>query len=100
MDNEILLQRLKEVFKVYKDEELAEKLGLKKTTYSTWKTGGSRPNYELIFDKIEHLSINLHWLLTGEGDMHGKNARAKTEVERAGEHFAEGLKILLSMKSE
>lgn len=69
MNNEKILDRLKIIFKVDNDNQLGDILGLKPTTYSTWKGGGTRPNYELIFGKVEPLGVNLHWLLTGEGEM-------------------------------
>ncbi len=49
--------------------ELGSILGIKPTTYSAWKNGGTQPNYEILFGKVEHLGVNLHWLLTGEGEM-------------------------------
>ena len=75
MNNEKILDRLKIVFNVRADNELGSILGIKPTTYSTWKNGGTQPNYEILFRKVEHLGMNLHWLLTGEGEMMLKDAQ-------------------------
>jgi transcriptional regulator with XRE-family HTH domain len=69
MKNEKLFLRLREAHHVTEDKQLAKILGVAATVIATWKKGANRPNYELIFSKSESTGVNLHWLLTGEGEM-------------------------------
>jgi len=69
-----ILSRLKEVYNLRYDSELANLLGVKQSTLSTWK---SRNNidYDLIFAFCEN--INIDWLLTGEGEKYKKKDKDK-----------------------
>jgi len=66
--NEIffIIERLKSYFQVDSDSKLAQILGVKPNTISTWKARHS-VDWPLIFSKCDNL--NLNWLLTGEGPM-------------------------------
>jgi len=52
--------------------KLAEKLGVKPQTVSTWFSRNTF-NIELLYSKLE--GIDAHWLLTGEGEMLRKEYR-------------------------
>ena len=62
-------------FQINTGGELAEKLGVAPSTISTWKVRNTI-DYELLFAKCE--SVNLNWLITGEGEM------LKTDTPLAG----------------
>lgn len=61
-----LVERLKAYFQVDTDYALAEKLGVKANTISTWKNRDTI-DYPLILAKCDN--VNLNWLLSGEGEM-------------------------------
>lgn len=63
---ELFFERIKRALDVTTDKELGQVLDLNKSTLSMWKKR-EKVDYELLFNKCEH--INLHWLLTGEGEM-------------------------------
>lgn len=64
-----IIDRLKLALKLKTDTELAKYLGISQSTVSTWKSRNSL-DYELVIAKCKH--VNLHWLLTGEGEMFRK----------------------------
>ena len=47
--------------------EFARSLGLKQSVVHRYVTGGMRPGYEF-FRRLDHARVNLHWLLSGEGE--------------------------------
>lgn len=59
-----ILNRLKEVYNIKKDTDLAELLGISKSTLSNWISRDSI-DFDKIFSLCEHIDIN--WLLTGQG---------------------------------
>ena len=59
-----ILNRLKEVYNIQKDIDLANLLGISKSTLSNWVSRDSL-DYDRVFSKCEH--INIDWLLTGRG---------------------------------
>ena len=61
-----VLNRLKEAYNIQKDIDLAELLGISKSTLSNWVSRDSL-DYDRVFSKCEH--INIDWLLTGRGNM-------------------------------
>lgn len=61
-----VLLRLKKVYNLKKDSDLAETLGISKSTLSNWIARDSI-DYDKVFSLCEH--INLDWLLTGRGNM-------------------------------
>ena len=61
-----ILDRLKVVYNIQKDTELATLLGVSKSTLSNWMSRDSI-DYDRVFSKCEH--INIDWLLTGRGSM-------------------------------
>lgn len=61
-----IINRLKLVINASSDTDLANVLGVGKSTISNWRNRQSI-DYDLVFSFCEH--INLDWLLTGEGDM-------------------------------
>lgn len=61
-----ILNRLKEALSTTSDTELADLLGIKKTTLSNWRNRNSI-DLPLVFSFCEH--INIDWLITGHGEM-------------------------------
>lgn len=59
-----ILERLKQVLNITTDVELANTLGIKKTTLSNWKTRNTI-DYNLVFSICEQ--INIDWLVLGRG---------------------------------
>ncbi|MBI5205088.1 MAG: helix-turn-helix domain-containing protein [Nitrospirae bacterium] len=63
--NEIL-DKIKEMKKLKKDSELAELLGVKQNTLSTWRIRKTIP-YDVFYHFCDKEGLLLNWLLTGEG---------------------------------
>lgn len=61
-----ILNRLKEALSTTSDTELADLLGIKKSTLSNWRNRNSI-DLPLVFSFCEH--INIDWLITGCGEM-------------------------------
>ncbi len=66
LDKSQILSRLKEINKLSSDTELANLLGINKSTLSNWYRRNT-VDYDLVFSKCEHVDIN--WLLFGQGEM-------------------------------
>ena len=60
-----ILDRLKQTLNITTDVELANTLGIKKTTLSNWKARNSI-DYNLVFSICEF--INIDWLVFGRGE--------------------------------
>lgn len=73
-----ILNRLKEAYNIQKDIELANLLGISKSTLSNWVSRDSL-DYDKVFSKCEH--INIDWLLTGRGSMLRENQQPENEPE-------------------
>lgn len=67
MDKSMILNRLKEVMNFTTNVELAQFLGVSKSTLSNWYSRNSL-DYDLLFSKCEQV-VDLNWLLTGKGEM-------------------------------
>ncbi len=61
-----ILNRLKEAYNIQKDTDLANLLGISKSTLSNWVSRDSI-DFDRVFSLCEHIDIN--WLLTGRGSM-------------------------------
>lgn len=46
----------------FSQEELAEKIGIKRNTYSDWEHGKCKPNYEKLEKIADFFSVSLDWL--------------------------------------
>ncbi len=66
MDTKEILVRAKTALGVTSDMQLAELLGVNKSTLSNWKSRNSI-DYEVLFSKCKH--VNYNWLINGEGEM-------------------------------
>ncbi|HUH35109.1 MAG TPA: S24 family peptidase [Moheibacter sp.] len=66
MDKSLILNEIKKHLKFKTDTELANFLGVKQNTISTWKARNTI-DYDLIITKCDF--INANWLLTGKGEM-------------------------------
>lgn len=60
-----ILNRLKTALAIGADKELAEILGINKTTLSNWRARNSI-DFPLVFSFCEH--TNIDWLVTGRGE--------------------------------
>ncbi|MBR6640460.1 MAG: LexA family transcriptional regulator [Muribaculaceae bacterium] len=61
-----IVNRLRQVVNAENNSDLANKLGVRKSTISNWINRDSI-DYDLVFSFCEH--VNLDWLLTGRGEM-------------------------------
>ncbi len=85
MDFESIIKRIMELKGLREDQEVASLLGFSKGAFSERKRRGSVPKKELeLF--CERESININWLLTGEGEMRRKTSTYPNVV---GEPMAE-----------
>lgn len=75
-----ILNRLKEAYNIQKDIELANLLGISKSTLSNWVSRDSL-DYDKVFSKCEH--INIDWLLTGRGSMLREEQQLEDKPEPA-----------------
>lgn len=82
MEKKGFFDRLEKATKANGTNELAEILGVEPGTVSNWKNGRNRPSYETIFTLRELKEINLHWLLTGKGEMYLRDTGVMTEKDR------------------
>jgi len=62
--------RLKELIDHYGDStnSFAKRIGKRNTPVSNW-LGGKKPSFEALEELYTHTRVNLHWLLTGNGEM-------------------------------
>ncbi|MBD3657102.1 helix-turn-helix domain-containing protein [Marinobacter sp.] len=68
-----VLSRMKKLFSVEKDAELARALGISPQTLSSWRQRSAVP-YALCVEYAKSQGASLDWLLYGEGDMMRDNA--------------------------
>ncbi len=66
MDIKEILNRAKVALNVTSDMQLAETLGVNKSTLSNWKSRNSI-DFAILFTKCKH--VNYNWLINGEGEM-------------------------------
>ena len=66
MDKSKIIREIKLYLGVKNDTELADFLGIKQNTLSTWKSRNTM-DYDLVISKCDFIDAN--WLLTGEGEM-------------------------------
>lgn len=79
-DTDKILERMREVFGVHYDNELAKCLDVPKTTLSNWKQRNSTP-YPLCVQVAKEKGVSLDWLLTGEGEMLKAASKATGQPE-------------------
>ncbi|MBI3793131.1 MAG: helix-turn-helix domain-containing protein [Nitrospinae bacterium] len=58
-----------------RENRLAELLGIKPENVNKWTNRGSLPSSEQLENIASKLKINIHWLLTGEGEMTAPKTR-------------------------
>lgn len=74
-----ILERIKNAMKFATDKELADFLGISKSTLSNWIKRDSM-DFELVLSKCEHL--NTDWLLSGKGEVE-KEASCVTSLRES-----------------
>jgi hypothetical protein len=79
MDTDEIIQRMRQVYSVKYDTELAVALGLSKAAPSNWRQRNSPP-YEICADIARAKGISLDWLVFGVGDMR-LGVRGQTPTE-------------------
>lgn len=80
MDADDIIQRMRQVYAVKHDTELALALGLSKAAPSNWRQRNSPP-YDLCVDIAKKVGISLDWLIFGVGDMRlGVRGTAPTDA--------------------
>ena len=64
----LFLERLKELRLQhgFSQEELAEKIGIKRNSYSDWENGKCKPNYEKLEKIADFFGVSLDWLFGRE----------------------------------
>lgn len=67
--------RLETLLNVSGNRALSEKTGINEKSISSWRTGGAFPKKDFFTNNIRSSGVNLHWLLTGEGEMLLKDSR-------------------------
>ena len=66
IDSKEIIDRAKVALNATSDMQLADILGISKSTLSNWRARNSL-DYAILFSKCEH--INYNWLISGEGEM-------------------------------
>ena len=94
MDKSKIIREIKLYLGFKNDTELADFLGIKQNTLSTWKSRNTM-DYDLVISKCEE--INANWLLTGEGEML-KNAPAPEPAPQESHAGADRYTALLEDK--
>lgn len=87
MDTKNLIERLKLVYQVKENKALGSAMGISASTVANWKTGDCKPNLEFIFSAVEPIDVNLHWLLTGNGEMYTNSKCCNGNIEE--KYYAE-----------
>jgi hypothetical protein len=83
MDADEIIRRMRQVYEVKHDTELALALGLSKAAPSNWRQRNSPP-YELCVEVASKRGVSLDWLVFGIGDMR-LGARAVAPLDTAPE---------------
>lgn len=78
MDKSKIIREIKLHLGFKNDTELADFLGIKQNTLSTWKSRNTM-DYDLVISKCDFIDAN--WLLTGEGEML-KSENTSTEANK------------------
>ncbi len=78
-DKTAILGRIKEYYDFNTDSELADFLGIQRSTLSNW-TKRNTIDYDLVFSKCEQIDKN--WLLTGSGSMLRESKTNHTEIQK------------------
>lgn len=89
-------ERMKELRKSLgiTQQELADKLGLKRNTIATYEIGKAVPSDRVISDLCNKYNVNENWLRTGEGEMlidvpvEDEYFKAATQISKSGDKFA------------
>lgn len=98
LDVNEILDDIRHYLKVNSDAELANFLGVKPSTVSSWRKRNSL-DFELIYAKCNNIDAN--WLLTGKGEMLKEkiDPRAKEKIEWFNDRMLEKDYLIRGMKS-
>ena len=78
-DYRTIFDRLKLFYNASSDRKIADILGINYNTIKTWSSRGKVP-IEKILEKLQNETININWLLTGEGEMF-KNTQVTKDID-------------------
>ena len=98
----LILKRLMKALRFKTAKELSNALNISESTISSWKIRGIG-DYELLFTFCEDFKINLHWLLTGDGEMllsDVKQSNIKSDIDDYKEKYYKKLEELDICKSK
>lgn len=70
--------RLKQLRGSTRQADLAAALGMAQTTLSNYETGRNEPSIEVLRTFVSHFSVNLRWLMFGEGPIREEDAEPKS----------------------
>lgn len=65
-------------------QEIADKIGIKRNSYANYETGRNKPIDAIVFSICREFNVNEKWLRTGEGDMFIEKTRSETIASFAG----------------
>lgn len=93
-----ILDSIRHYLKVNSDADLANFLGVKPSTVSSWRKRNSL-DFELIYAKCNEIDAN--WLLSGKGQMlkESTDPRAKEKIEWFNDRMLEKDYLIRGMKS-
>jgi transcriptional regulator with XRE-family HTH domain len=78
---ELFFLRIKKAANCKTDTQLAVFFGINKSTLSMWKKR-ERVDYDILFTKLEHLDIDLNWLLKGKGFISEESEESKIDRDK------------------
>ena len=96
VDQKKIIIRLKQAQNIKHDKDLAKLLGLSQKNFNNRKQRGSL--LEPLLDWVIHqrVDLNLHWLLTGEGEIYNKDRANRDLPAEVQELLEEAKKVLIS----
>lgn len=76
--------------KGYTQTRMADLLGIKQSSYNNYEKGIREPSYELLTLLSSRSEINLHWLITGTGEMFTRKESSQPVVRESGSRYYSG----------
>jgi transcriptional regulator with XRE-family HTH domain len=70
-----------------RQNQFAQKLEVSQSFLSYIEKGQRKPSFEFLLSLLSNLKVNLHWFLTGQGEMFNRDDAEGTLAERLGQLF-------------